>query len=340
MSPYTIADITNMVILAGGRPVFADVERDTCNISAHEVEACISDNTGAVLITHLHGLAAPVGEIKTLCDARGVPLIEDAAQGFGARFDGQRLGTLGKAGIFSFGSYKNVNGWLGGAVCSNNAQLIAAIRKDMEQFGYQGHDLLLKKLKKGLLSDIATYPPLFKLFTFWVFRYGFLHDIEAINRKVRTELDVSAKQSVPEEYKACLTPAQARLIRPQIATVDSLSAERIQRGKRYHDGLKGLPQLIISPLREDLSHIYTYYPVQYADRDRLLKYAMRHGCDLAAQHYKNNADLPGFTEFYRDCPNARAVAEQLIFLPTYPRYPMRDVERNISVIRRFFEKEV
>ncbi len=340
MSPYTIADITNMVILAGGRPVFADVDRETCNIATAEVEASISDNTGAVLITHLHGLAAPVEEVKALCEARNVPLIEDSAQGFGAKLGSKRLGTLGIAGVFSFGSFKNVNGWLGGAVCSDDGELIASIREELVSFDYQRHDLLLKKVKKGLVSDIATYPPLFKLFTFWVFRYGFLHDIEAINRKVRTELDAGARQSFPEEYRARMTPAQARLIRPQLATVDKFSSQRIKRGKRYHNGLSDIPGLIVPPLREEFSHIYTYFPIQYAKRERLLKYAMRSGCDIAAQHYKNNADLPEFAEFYRDCPNAAAVADQLIFLPSYPRYPMRDVERNIRVIRRFFELEV
>ena len=60
MSPYTIHDVVNMVLCAGGNPIFADIEKSTCNISANAIEELIDDNTGAVMITHLHGLACDI----------------------------------------------------------------------------------------------------------------------------------------------------------------------------------------------------------------------------------------------------------------------------------------
>ena len=82
--------------------------------------------------------------------------------------------------------------------------------------------------------------------------------------------------------------------------------------------------------------MYSYYPIQYPDRDALLRHLMVEGCDLAAQHLKNCADLPCFEAFARDCPNARATAAETILLPTYPRYSRRDVLRNVRAIRSFF----
>ena len=58
MSPYTLYDVVNMVVAAGGVPCFADIEEHTCNISGREVERLIGRQTGAVLVTHLHGLVA------------------------------------------------------------------------------------------------------------------------------------------------------------------------------------------------------------------------------------------------------------------------------------------
>ena len=78
LSPYTISDVVNMVICAGGVPVFADLESDTCNIDASEIEKLIDADTGAVLITHLHGLSCNVERIAAVCRDRGVPLVEDA----------------------------------------------------------------------------------------------------------------------------------------------------------------------------------------------------------------------------------------------------------------------
>jgi dTDP-4-amino-4,6-dideoxygalactose transaminase len=63
---------------------------------------------------------------------------------------------------------------------------------------------------------------------------------------------------------------------------------------------------------------------------------MRDKRDMAAQHLHNCADLPCFSEFHRDCPNARRTARSVILLPTYPRYSNVDVERNIASIRHYF----
>src|SRR5262245_6451448 len=102
MSPYTIYDIVNMVVSAGGKPIFADVKRETWNVDAEQIEQLIDDETGAVLITHLHGLACDVERISRLCKARDIPLIEDCAQAFGANVGLRRVGAFGTFGVFSF----------------------------------------------------------------------------------------------------------------------------------------------------------------------------------------------------------------------------------------------
>ncbi len=336
MSPYTIADITNMVICAGGAPVFADVERETCNISVEEVEKLITPETGAVLLTHLHGLAADAERIKAICDENNVPMVEDCAQALGTRIADRLVGSLGTAGVLSFGAYKNLNTWTGGAVLTDDGALAERIRDELDSFTSSIFPMLSRRVLNGFVTDIATSSLVFKSLTYWIFRYGFLHDIEWINRKVRIELDTSRKEGFPQSYKNHYSSAQARLALDQLDRIDTLSRERVERGLMYHAGLRDIPDLVIPPARDDLSHTYTYFPIQYSKRDELLKYLMRHRRDVAAQHYKNNADLDDFKEFYRDCPNARAVAQQLIFLPSYPRYSLKEVERNIKVIRSYF----
>ncbi len=95
MSPLTIVDVVNMVILAGGIPVFADIHRLSCAADSAQVESLIDSGTGAVLITHLHGETAGAHVFRDMCRRRGVPLIEDASQAFGAAENGRRLGTIG-----------------------------------------------------------------------------------------------------------------------------------------------------------------------------------------------------------------------------------------------------
>ena len=121
--------------------------------------------------------------------------------------------------------------------------------------------------------------------------------------------------------------------------VDKAIRTRIAYAERYHEGLSGIDGLGLPPYRTDLSHTYTYYPVQVEDRQAVLKQMMQERCDVGAQHLKNCADLPCFAEFARDCPNARRTAESVILLPTYPRYSEADVDRNIRVLRDFFRAD-
>ena len=336
MSPYTIADVVNMVLAAGGRPVFADIDRSSCNISAESAEPLIQGNTGAVLITHLHGVAAPIKEISALCKAKGVPVIEDAAQAFGAGVEGTRLGTFADAGVYSFGTYKNISTWYGGAVTCKDPELFQAIQKEADLMNSQSKAFLIKRMLQGLATDISTHPAMFRFLTYWIFRFGFLHDIKWINRFVETELDLSRRESLRETYLGKMTPAQCRLGLLQLDHIDEHNRIRFQKAARYRQGLRGIDGLVLPP-GDDGDAIYTYFPVQYdrGDRHQLLLYLSKNGCDIGPQHLKNCADLTAFKDFYRDCPNARQTAGSLLLLPTYPSYPDRDIDHNIAVLRNY-----
>ena len=327
-----------MIICAGGIPVFTDIERKTCNIDPGEVEKLIDDKTGAVLVTHLHGLAAPMVRITEMCKKTNVPLIEDSAQAFGGRFDGKWLGSFGDAGIYSFGRYKNLMSFYGGMVVTPHGDIHDKIHAEISSFPYMGAGQISKRVSGGLAKDIATSPPLFQAFVYRIFRFGHLNNIKTINRFVETELDLSRKDRIPENYLQRMTPMQARLVLSKINRVEMDNAERIRYARIYHEGLSDLAKLRLPPLRDDGSHIYTYYPIQYHNRPALIRWIMEHRRDVGAQHLKNCADLPTFQEYYRDCPNARATANEVILLPTYPRYGEGEVRRNIDVIRSFFGK--
>jgi dTDP-4-amino-4,6-dideoxygalactose transaminase len=336
LSPYTISDVINMVVCAGGVPVFADLERETCNVDPADVERLVDGDTGAVMVTHLHGLACDMGRIAAVCRERGVPLLEDAAQAFGARFEGQPVGSFGDAGIYSFGMYKNVNAFFGGMVVTPRADVAERLRAELTSFPPQELGYYLTKASSGLFTDVATWPPLFKSLTYRVFRYGYLHEVALLNNQVTVDMHPEIKRELPESYLRRLTPMQARIILGQLDGVDDAIRARVGYAQLYHEGLRDVPGVLLPPLRSDFSHTYSYFPIQVEDRKALLRYLMQERCDVAGQHLHNCADLPCFQEFHRDCPNARATAGSVVLLPTYPRYSRRDVQRNIRVIRAHF----
>jgi dTDP-4-amino-4,6-dideoxygalactose transaminase len=340
LSPYTIADIINMVICAGGRPVFADIDRKTCNVDPAQIKRLIDKNTGAVMITHLHGLACPMDEIVAICKNAGVPLIEDAAQAFGAGYRGKKLGTFGDAGIYSFGRYKNLVAFYGGMLVTPHKEISQKVRSKINAYAPMEKSSIAKRVAGCLIKDIMTMTPMFPAIVYPFIRFCNLNNINFINRLVETELDLSRKNAFPGPYARKMSSLQAKTALKRIDKVESENSTRIRNAKIYHQGLKNIPEILLPPLKDDGSNIYSYFPIQYAERRALVKELLRTGRDVGVQHLKNCADLHAFKDFYSDCPKARATANEVVLLPTYPRYSEKEVYKTIDAVRSYFNDRV
>ena len=156
LSPYTIADVINMVICAGGVPVFADIDRGTTNISANEVYKLADGRTGAVLVTHLHGIACEIEKIQQICREKAIPLIEDAAQCLGGYIHRKRLGGIGDIGIFSFGMYKNLTAFYGGMIITNQKKYSDKIKTELDSFPLESSSHLMKRIMMKFLIVYIT----------------------------------------------------------------------------------------------------------------------------------------------------------------------------------------
>src|SRR4029453_10281271 len=122
-SPITDMGAIAPILYQGAIPVFADVEPRTCNISAKTIEPCLSERTRAIIATHLFGNPCAMGEIMDLAERNAIPVIEDCAQSFLARYDGQSVGTFGKLACFSLQQGKHITSGEGGLVVTNDDAL-------------------------------------------------------------------------------------------------------------------------------------------------------------------------------------------------------------------------
>jgi dTDP-4-amino-4,6-dideoxygalactose transaminase len=124
--------ITDMGALApilyqGAIPVFADVDPATCNVGADSIAACISPRTKAIVVTHLFGNPCEMDAILDLARSHNIPVIEDCAQAFLARYDGEYAGTMGTMGCFSLQQGKHITTGEGGIVVTNDDALARRI---------------------------------------------------------------------------------------------------------------------------------------------------------------------------------------------------------------------
>jgi dTDP-4-amino-4,6-dideoxygalactose transaminase len=124
---FSFAATANVVLQAGARPVFADVgEEDFC-VDPASVERAITARTKAVIPVHLYGQPCDIATIQALCDARGLLLIEDAAQAVGASIGRTKCGAFG-TGAFSFYATKNLQTGEGGMITTNDDAIAEAAR--------------------------------------------------------------------------------------------------------------------------------------------------------------------------------------------------------------------
>jgi dTDP-4-amino-4,6-dideoxygalactose transaminase len=118
------------ILLVGARPVFVDIDAETYNMDPAKLEAALSRRTKLILPVHLYGQTADMSAIGEVARRHGLPVLEDAAQAHGATWHGQRAGSLGFAGCFSFYPAKNLGAYGdGGMVTSSDTDFIARVRQ-------------------------------------------------------------------------------------------------------------------------------------------------------------------------------------------------------------------
>ena len=133
-STFTFSATINPIVYQGAVPVLIDSETDTWNMDPDLLEKTIQDRRKqgkrpkAIIVVHLYGMPAKMDRIQDIADRYNIPLIEDAAEALGARYDGKALGTFGLMGVLSFNGNKIITTSGGGALISDEKKLIDQAR--------------------------------------------------------------------------------------------------------------------------------------------------------------------------------------------------------------------
>jgi dTDP-4-amino-4,6-dideoxygalactose transaminase len=122
--PYTFVATVNAVLALNAIPVFVDSDRETFQIDARKIDAAITERTAAIVPVHMGGAPADLDAILAIARKRGIPVVEDACQAHLSEWRGRKVGTYGVTGCFSFQASKNLNSGEGGAIISNDPDLI------------------------------------------------------------------------------------------------------------------------------------------------------------------------------------------------------------------------
>ncbi|MDH3287351.1 MAG: dTDP-4-amino-4,6-dideoxygalactose transaminase [Betaproteobacteria bacterium] len=124
MPSFTFVSTANAFVLRGAVPVFVDIRRDTLNLDQSLLEAAVTPRTRAIVPVHYAGVGCDMNEIMRIAARHNLVVVEDAAQGILAEYEGRKLGAIGQLGCLSFHETKNVISGEGGALLVNDERFI------------------------------------------------------------------------------------------------------------------------------------------------------------------------------------------------------------------------
>ncbi|MBI2089966.1 MAG: DegT/DnrJ/EryC1/StrS aminotransferase family protein [Deltaproteobacteria bacterium] len=309
-TPITFASTANVIVLQGAKPVFVDVEPDTLNVDAEQIESRISRRTKVILPVHLYGQPCDMETVLRVAQRHRLLVAEDAAHALGTEYHGRRVGNFGDLTCFSLYATKNITTGEGGMVTTDHEELAAKVRllsihgitaDSWQRHGDGGfvHWDVVRPGYKYNLSDIHAalgIHQLKKIEAFWR------------RRKRCVEMYNAAFQEVPEIR---LIPAKgdvkhAHHLYPILLKTEDLTSSR---------------DAVLQALKEAGIGAGVHFRALH----------------LTSFYSKTFGFKPG------DFPHAEYASERLLSLPLYPKMTGREVRRVITqlkdILRRVKKKK-
>ncbi len=301
----TWVSTVNLIVLAGARPIFVDVDRDTLMMNTVAVSEKITERTKAIIPVHYAGAPVDLTPLRTLAAQHSIPLIEDAAHAIGTSYKGEAIGRTGTA-IFSFHPIKNITSGEGGMVCSDDPELLARVRSlKFHGLGVDAYD----RSSQGRSPQAQVFEPGYKYNLPDILAVLGVKQLERVETFNKRRTDLAARYHELLQDIGEITP----LAIPEYPHVHSwhLFIVRVQNEKnksgrdQFMEGLK--QRNIGTGLHFRAIHLQKYYQEQMGFRAGML-------------------------------PDTEWNSERICSLPLFPDMTENDVSDVVEAIKDYFLK--
>ena len=312
-TPMTFASTINSIILAGAKPVLADINEDTFNIDPKEIEKKITKNTKGIIIVHLAGLPCEINSIKKISKKHKLFIIEDCAHSIESKYNKVHLGNFGSTGCFSFYSTKNLTTGEGGMIITNK-QALSDRLKVLRLHG------LSKDAWKRNLPAAVKFTNKFEHYD--VKEVGLKYNLTDIN----SAIGIIQLKKIEKNWK----------IRKKIFF-------------RYINNLKNLTVSFqkLSTDTNNFRHAYHLCILQLQNnkrqkslRDNLAIFLKNNKIGVGIT-YRSVTDMTIFRKKFKwndqTCVKSKRLGDNLISLPIYPDLKMKEVDYICEKIKEFFK---
>jgi UDP-2-acetamido-2-deoxy-ribo-hexuluronate aminotransferase len=329
-TPFTFVATAEVIVLLGAKPVFVDIEPDTCNIDASKIEAKITSKTKAIMPVSLYGQVADMNEINAIAAKNHLPVIEDAAQSFGAEYKGNKSCNLSTIGCTSFFPSKPLGCYGdGGAIFTNDDSLAKACR----EIRVHGQSQRYVHTRVGVGGRMDT-----------------LQCAVLLAKLERFDWEIAQRQRIGQRYNDLIANGspQRFVLRDHAGKIggpcdDETSSLRggaepssssLRGGRRPTRQSIAAGDIRLVSVRPDRASIYAQYTVLVSDRDALQKRLSEAGIPTAVHYPVPLNEQPAYKHLCcPDCtPIAQQISKQVMSLPMSPDLSAEDQDKIVSAL--------
>jgi dTDP-4-amino-4,6-dideoxygalactose transaminase len=296
-TPFTFFSTAESISSVGAIPVFVDVEKDTYNIDPSKIEEKITEKTKAIMPVHIFGQAAKMDEIMAIAKKHNLKVIEDAAQAVGSEYKGEKAGSIGDVGCFSFFPTKNLGCAGDGGIITTSDDNIAIILRALRthgsgENGQKAYNLLnniSEEIKTAEGHDDTVYNPL----KYYNYLIGFNTRLDAI---------------------------QAAILRVKLPKIDEWNEKRRKNAREYDEKLKDTALTLPVSIPESKS-VYNMYVVQAENREEVINKLKDKGISTGVYYPVPIHLQKAYTELeYKegDMPVAEYLSHRTFAIPIFP----------------------
>jgi len=322
--------IPEIARVAGLKPVFADIDPVTFNITSETLARAITPATRAVIPTHLYGLACDMDPIVAIARDHNLKIIEDCAHALGASYHCRPVGTFGDAAFFSFQTLKPLNTYGGGMALVRDPQLAKTVAALAAAEPWPHEKSVRTRLRRGRAERIFTRPDVFTWTGFPIlWAASWLH----ARPDVYLWESIRPLDHFPTGYAERYTNVQAALGLENFIYMQQWTRTTQSHARILDDALKGLKGVRVPHVPPEHTHVYYQYCVYVPDRDALVRRCLRRGLDIETLHVDVCTQIPMFGSDHPKAPGAEQAAAA-VQIPVYASLTNRQMNEVAKIVRK------
>jgi len=333
ISPYTLTEVINAIIYAGGTPIYVEIDLKKGLPKEEDLDSKINENTAGLVLTHLYSNKEDILNFQKKYEKK-IKIIEDVAINFGAKIDDNKfLGTIFDYGFYSFGVMKNLSTFHGGAIiCKNKSQLNEIEQNLKHNINYP----LISSLKLFLfciLIDFFYNKYIYNYFTHFILKLS----IKKIEVLMYPGVYPRLLKSKPKHYDYKFQSNFAIAGIENLKNLKSKHQRKIEKVKLYEKYLN--ENLKINKFSYYEVNSFLEYPILLKKNNNkfLSKKLLHIGYDIRHTWYVNSIRYLQLNFSFENFASCEVLHEKILSLPTHEKISEKDIIKICELIN-FYEK--